>query len=666
MEAKDLQNPVHEDKSRTELDVEKLESQNSETTEKDENATPDNLKDELSQSREEETHTPTQDQVKDEVPNAPEQTEAVVDSKAEVKDKNPKEHHMLDVDVESMNSRELMNKLSELLDSQPVNKIKGVVEAIKTEFYKKYKIDVANALKVFVDEGGNEADFEYNDDVEVQLKALLKRFRDKKSDFNRNMEQEKEANLKVKYQIIEEIKELINRKESINKTFQEFQDLQAKWREVGMVPQQAVKGLWDTYHHHVENFYDYIKINKELRDLDLKKNLESKIKLCELAEELLLEPSIVKAFKTLQKHHEQWREIGPVPREQKDELWARFKEVTTEINRKHQEFYEGLKMDQRKNLDAKTLLCDKAEEVANRVIGSHKEWNISSKEILELQKVWRTIGFAPKKDNQRIYQRFRAACDLYFNRKRDFYLHLKDELNVNLQQKIDLCVKAEALQNSQEWKKTTDELIAIQRHWKEIGPVPRKVSDELWVRFRAACDRFFNQKSAHFESKDTAQLDNLKLKEELIQRVKDYQSVKDNDKNLEQIRAFQKEWSEIGHVPYKHKDHVQEEFRKAINQHFDRMDLDSHHKEVQRFKNKVEGYVEMKHSDDKLIGERNKIANKIKQLEGDITLWENNIGFFSSSKNADAMIRDIQKKIDNGKKNLALLKEKLDIIDDID
>ncbi|MCY1635049.1 DUF349 domain-containing protein [Marinifilum sp. D737] len=634
MKAPDLSNPSHENELNENLEAKDNVADSHET----ENLKEDNLSKESSESKQDSLSEDNSDSEKN----------------SELQ-KEP--------DYTLMEKGELKNRLVLLLENESLSAIKEKVEAIKQNFYKKHKEEVEAAKQKFVAGGGAEEEFDMGtDELEVQVREMLQKFKEKKSELNRNVEQEKEDNLKKKYQIIEDIKELVNRKESFDKTFHEFRALQKKWHEIGMVPQQALKNLWDNYHHHVENFYDYIKINKELRDLDLKKNMTSKIKLCEEAEKLLNESSIVKAFNTLQKYHEQWREIGPVPREEKEKLWSRFKEATTVINRKHQEYYEGLKSEQKNNLAKKTVLCEKAEEIANRPIGSHKEWNSSSKEIIDLQKEWRTIGFAPKKDNNRIYQRFRAACDLYFDRKRDFYMALKEKLNVNLEKKKELCAIAESLQDSQDWKETTDKLIAIQKEWKNIGPVPRKVSEDLWVRFRAACDKFFNNKSEHFDNADAGQVENLKLKEALIEKVKTFELGEDNDSNLNALRQFQKEWSKIGHVPYKKKDKVQEAFRKAINGLYDRMNMDSDNKEVQKFKSKIDTFLTMSNSEDKIIIERNKIVNKIRQLESDIALWENNVGFFSSSKNSN-VVSEIQEKIERGKQNLAILNEKLKVID---
>ncbi|RUT77858.1 DUF349 domain-containing protein [Ancylomarina longa] len=565
----------------------------------------------------------------------------------------------------SMKKSELVDRMVLILENKSLSGLKDRVELIKQNFYKKNREEIASAKAKFIADGGAEKDFEIGgDELQVKMKELLQKFKDRRSQISRNLEQEKESNLQEKYKIIEGIKDLVHREEAFDKTFHEFRELQKKWHEIGMVPQQALKNMWDTYHHHVENFYDYIKINKELRDLDLKKNLALKIRLCEEAEKLIDEPSVVKAFNTLQKHHEQWREIGPVPREQKEDLWTRFKSATTIINRKHQGFYENLKSDQKKNLEQKEVLCEKAEAIANAEIGSHKDWNTTSKQIIDLQKEWRTIGFAPKKDNNRIYQRFRAACDLYFNRKRDYYLQLKDVLNENLVKKTSLCVTAEELQDSTDWKETTEKLIAIQKQWKKTGPVPRKVSEELWLRFRAACDKFFNNKAEHYDNVDSDYVVNLNLKQDLIDKVNTYELSEDNEINLSAIRSFQKEWSEIGHVPFKKKDKIQVDFRKAINSLYEKMNLDNENLEVQKFRSKIDSFLSMDHSEDKIINERNKIVTKIKQLESDISLWENNIGFFSSSKNS-TVVKDIEQKIERGKENLNILNQKLLVIDSL-
>jgi len=562
---------------------------------------------------------------------------------------------------------ELVNAMRDIIESDGENDIKEEIDTIKAVFYKNLNENLEEQKAKFLEEGGNEEDFEPEEDpYEKDIKDLLKDYRHIRIEYNKKLEVEKEINLKLKYEVIEELKGLINNEESINKTFQEFRDLQRRWREIGLVPQSKMKNLWETYHFHVENFYNYIKINKELRDLDLKKNLEAKINLCERAEELLVEPSIVKAFNTLQKYHEQWREIGPVPIEHKEDIWERFKAATSKINKKHQEYHEKRKIEQRKNLEAKTALCEKVEELNENDISSHKDWDARAKEIIELQKIWRTIGFAPRKDNNKIYDRFRKACDKFFDAKRDFYAKNKELQQNNLQLKIDLCLEAEALKDSTDWKKTTQDFINIQKKWKEIGPVPRKHSEAVWKRFRAACDYFFDKKSEHFSTIDTEQVENLKLKEELIEEVEKFKPAKDVDENLKVLKSFQRRWTEIGHVPIKKKDEVQVRFRDAINKLFDELNLDEEKRNLLKFRTKMTSYSESARGQNKMRMERDKYMNKLKQLENDLVLLDNNIGFFAKSKNAESLIEDVKKKIEGTKEKIEFLKEKIRVIDDID
>lgn len=559
---------------------------------------------------------------------------------------------------------ELINVLRELVAAEDVDSVKDDIDAIKINFFRLYRANIEAQKAAFAEAGGNLEEFKAEaDPYELDLRNLLKHYQDKKNELNKRSEEIKEDNLRKKYEIIEEIKSLINNKESINKTFHDFRELQNKWREIGSVPQTKLKDLWDTYHHHVENFYDFIKINKELRDLDLKKNLEAKIEICEKSEELLVEPSIIKAFNVLQKYHEQWREVGPVPRDKKDELWERFKAATAIINKKHQDYFEGRKSEQKKNLDAKIALCEKVEEIANTEIEAHRDWDEKSKELIELQKVWRTIGFAPKKDNNKIYERFRLASDKFFDRKREFYNQNKEEQNGNLQLKTDLCLQAEALKDSTDWKKTADEFISIQKAWKEIGPVPRKYSDVIWKRFRAACDYFFENKAKHFSSIDTEQLENLRLKKELLEEVKQFSLSGDDGADLDKLKDFQRRFTDIGHVPFKEKDAIQNEFRDLINRHFDTLRVDEKRRNLMKFKNKVANNISTGKGLSKNRFEREKYMTKLKQLETDLALLDNNIGFFANTKNASALIDDVNQKIVSTKEKIEFLKEKIRIMD---
>lgn len=570
-------------------------------------------------------------------------------------------------DYANLSEVELINALRTLLANEDFESVREDIDAIKIYFFRLYRANIEAQKAAFAEAGGNLEEFKAEPDpYELDLRNLLKQYQDRRNEHNKRSDELKEENLQRKYEIIEEIKALINNKESINKTFHDFRELQNQWREIGSVPQAKLKDLWDTYHHHVENFYDFIKINKELRDLDLKKNLETKIEICEKSEELLVEPSIIKAFNVLQKYHEQWREVGPVPRDKKDELWERFKAATSIINKKHQDYFEGRKSEQKKNLDAKIALCEKVEEIANSEIDIHRDWDERSKELIELQKIWRTIGFAPKKDNNKIYERFRIASDKFFDRKREFYNQNKEEQQVNLQLKTDLCIQAEALKDSTEWKKTADEFISIQKAWKEIGPVPRKYSDVIWKRFRAACDFFFENKSKHFSSIDGEQLDNLRMKKELLEEVKQFALTGDDNADLDKLKDFQRRFTDIGHVPFKDKDAIQNDFRDVINKHFDALRIDEKRRNLMKFKNKVVNNTTTGRGQNKMRFEREKYMIKLKQMETDLALLDNNIGFFANTKNASALIDDVNQKIASTKEKIEFLKEKIRIMDSME
>jgi len=567
--------------------------------------------------------------------------------------------------ISELSKEELVNLLDILLKNKNVLEIRTLVEEIKVYFYKKHKVDVLEQKNKFIANGGTDEDFELaEDNSEIQFKELYKKFKELKSFENIKLEKSKEENLQIKYEIINKIKDLVNGKESINKTFHDFRELQNQWKETGLVPQGELKNLWETYHHHVEKFYDYVKINKELRDLDLKKNLEQKINLCEKAEELLLETNIPKAFKELQELHNLYREIGPIPREQKEEIWLRFKEATSLINKKHQEYYENLKKDQQKNLEAKIVLCEKVEELSIVEYHKPKKWEEISTKIIEMQKLWKTIGYASKKENNRVYLRFKAACDQFFKRKREFYEKNKEEQKNNLQLKIDLCVQAEALVESTDWKNTTQQLIDLQKKWKTIGPVPRKYSESSWKRFRNACDTFFKNKSDYYTGLDGQQEENLVKKKELINTVKNFVPAENAEQNLKTLMEYQKEWSRIGFVPLKVKDELQNEFRNAISEQFEKLNIDKGKRILLKYRQKIENLVSS-NAHKKIEQERNKVLNNLRDYENEIALYENNIGFFAKSKNADSLLNDFTKKIEKTHKEIDILKGKLKILKSI-
>lgn len=560
--------------------------------------------------------------------------------------------------IAELSEEELIALLDNELASKPVQRLRPVVEAIKIAFYKRHRAAIEAERKAFVEAGGDEAEFSpAKNDSEERFKQLLGQYRTARDKFIAEQEATKEENLRIKLQIIEELKELIGSDETLNTTFQRFRELQQRWKETGLVPQQNVKDLWETYNLYVENFYNFIKINKELRDLDLRKNYEAKLSLCEQAEELTLESQIIEAFRKLQKLHDEWREIGPVAAEYKETLWERFKEASSRINKRHQEHFEALKAEQMKNLALKEELCQKAEALATRPMLTRKEWDSASEELLEIQKVWKTIGFAPKRDNNRIYERFRAACDRFFELKREFYAGQKSEWEHNLAVKQELCEAAEALSLSEEWKEATDELIALQARWKQVGPVARRHSDAIWKRFRAACDKFFERKAAHFASQDSQHEENLKLKQALLAEMREA-DIKAG--GIETIKEFQRRWGQIGFVPIKHKDALQKEFKSLIDAMFATLRSSERDRSMSRFRERVSG---MK-SGAQLRSERERLFNKVRQLEQDIALLENNIGFFSKSKNAEALIADVREKIERAKRDMAELIEKINLIDE--
>ncbi len=559
--------------------------------------------------------------------------------------------------LSNLDEEALVELFAAKIEAEPVQTLRPVVEAIKISFYKLHRAKVEAERKAFLEAGGQEEAFVPTaDSNEQRFKELFAVYRNERDKYIAQLEAGKEENLKVKLQIIEELKELINSDETMNTTFQRFRELQQRWKDTGLVPQQNVKDLWETYNLHVENFYNFIKINKELRDLDLKKNHEAKLALCEQAESLAMESQIVEAFRKLQKLHDEWRETGPVAIEFKETLWERFRDASSRINKRHQEHFETLKAEQMKNLALKQELCQKTESLSLRPMLNRKEWNKASDELLEIQRVWKTIGFAPKKENNRIYERFRAACDKFFELKREFYAGVKSEMEHNLAVKQELCAEAEALSVSEDWKHATDELIALQAKWKQVGPVTRRHSDAIWKRFRAACDKFFERKSAHFSSVDSEYEENLKLKRALIEEMKTA-DVKAGGFDI--VKDFQRRWSQIGFVPIKHKDALQKEYKSVVDGMFATLRSSERDRSMNRFKERVSG---MK-GGNQLRSERERLYNKVRQMEQDIALLENNIGFFSKSKNAETLIADVREKIERAKRDMAELIEKVHLID---
>lgn len=510
------------------------------------------------------------------------------------------------------------------------------LEAIKSAFYK-----LLSKLKGESD-GESRAENDPFEVVEQNFKAIYSDYKRERAEYMSRLEAEREESLKKKKAIIEELKALVEGQEDVSSQFTVFRELQNRWREAGPVPVQSYRDINDTYQYYVEKFYDMVKINRDLRDLDFKKNLEAKEAFCAAAEKLAENENVVNAFHELQKLHEQWKEYGPVAKEKREEIWDRFKAATSVINKKYQAYFEGLKAQQEENLEKKKVLCEKLEEIAEREIKNTADWNQLSKEIESLQAEWRTIGFATKKENQKIYDRFRAACDKFFERKREHYTTIKDSMSANLEKKQAIIAQAEALKSSTEWKKTADQLIALQKQWKEIGAVPRKKSEQLWKRFRAACDEFFANRDAN-SGGENDYYGNLKSKKRLIEEVRAYQCSEDDAANAAQMRSFNEKWQAIGHVPFKEKDKINDEFRTAMHEKFPLFA-------------KQRGQANQGHS---AKNPKDSLIAKYNALQQDVVTYENNIGFFAASKNSAPLIQQMQQKIDDAKAELRRLEEKI-------
>lgn len=568
-----------------------------------------------------------------------------------------------DIDFSTLTTEEIVTRLQNLVNNFPLQQLKEIMDNIPEIFENRYRQEEGKALADFTADGSPAEDFQYNSNTKELFLSLLKNYKDKKAEAAKKNEVEREENLRIKLQLIEELKELVQKEEALNQTFQEFKDIQERWRNTGTVPQNRINDLLETYHHHVENFYNYIKINKELRDLDLKRNFDANITLCEEAEKLAENSDINEAFKQLQFLHARWKEIGPIHKDQKETVWGRFKEATNKINDSYHNFFEDLKKEQENNLKLKEGLCEKAAVLSEGEYKTINEWHTAAQSLIDLQEEWKHTGLVPIRERNKIYKKFRSLCDAFFDRKREFYKTLQAEQENNLKAKIALCEKAEALQDSTDWKVTTDKLIALQKEWKKIGAAPQKYSNKVWNRFRAACDIFFNNKSKYLKNIDTEQEKNLELKKTLLEEVKQFTPSDNNDATLQQLKEFQARWAAIGFVPIKEKEAIQDEFRKIINAHFDKLNLDEFDKTLEKYRAKIHSLDSGENKESKIISEREKLVSKIRQLETDINTWENNIGFITKSNKSESLIRELTFKIEKTRQRLSLLHEKLKAID---
>ena len=480
--------------------------------------------------------------------------------------------------------------------------------------------------------------------VEENFKAVYADYKKERAEFNREQDARREENLAKKKAIIEELKAIVENNDDASASFPAFRELQNRWREAGPVPVTAYRDINDTYQFYVEKFYDMVKISRDLRDLDFQKNLEAKEKFCEAAEKLAENENVVNAFHELQKLHEQWKEFGPVAKEKRDDIWNRFKAATAVINKRYQAHFEGQKEEQLANLAAKQELCEQVEAIAEQEVTSSNGWNELSKQIEDIQAKWRTIGFATRKENQKVYDRFRAACDKFFGRKREYYAGFKDSMNANLEKKLAIIEKAEALKSSTEWKKATDQFIELQKQWKEIGAVPRKKSEQIWKRFRAACDDFFAERDKNAKPENDF-YGNLKAKKSLIAEIEAYTPSDDEAANADALREFNARWQEIGHVPFKEKDNVNAAFRNAVKAKFPSAQGSSR------------GAAPRSGRAPKT--EKEILLDKYRALQQDVTTYENNIGFFSASKNSAPLIKQMQERIEQAKAELKELAQKI-------
>ena len=533
-------------------------------------------------------------------------------------------------------------------------------EAIKSAFYRRLskekadaglgsKVDEPSSREDVIEEVGPQTQEEKENPfaaIETAFKGVYANYKKERAEYNRQQDEQREQNYEKKMAVIEELKALVEKQEDVNTTFPAFRELQNKWREIGPVPASKYIDLNNNYQFYVEKFYDMVKINRDLRDLDFKKNLEAKTRFCEQAEKLAEDENVVEAFHELQKLHEQWKEFGPVAKEFRESIWDRFKAATSIINKKYQAYFEGQKEKQVENLAQKTQLCELVEAIADKEdIKSSSEWNSLTTQIEDIQKQWRTIGFATKKENQKIYDRFRAACDKFFNRKREYYMQFKADMTENVNKKLALIEQAEALKDNKDWKKTTQDFINLQKQWKEIGTVPRKKSEQLWKRFRAACDAFFNERDKNV-SPENDYYGNLKAKKAIIEEINAYEPNEDADVNIQAAKDFSDRWQSVGYVPFKEKDSIQKAFADAMQAKFPGF---------QARPSRGGGRGDYRRP----MSEKERLVQQYNKLQQDIVTFENNIGFFSESKNSAPLIKQMQDKIEASKAELSELEAKI-------
>ena len=556
---------------------------------------------------------------------------------------------------------DVLERVKELAHSDETP-AKDEVDHLKTAFYKLLFAEREADQKTFIENGGDpEAYVMKTDDSEEQFKAEMGLIKEKRAKAFQQQEEEKKANLQRKQQIIEKIKMMSTSPEEANKSYNDFKALQQEWKDIKAVPAEKANELWRNYQLYVEQYYDLLNLNRELREYDFKKNLEQKTLLCEAAEKLADEPDAVSAFHQLQELHQQYREIGPVAKELREQIWARFKAASTVINKRHQQHFEELRAKEEENLTRKTALCEKVEAIAKEENKNATDWENHTKQIIDIQTEWKTIGFAPQKMNVKIFDRFRAACDDFFGRKAEFFKTLKEKFAENTKKKKEMVEQAKALMDSTDWKATSDKLIKLQKEWKTIGMVPKKVGDQLWAEFVAACNKFFEARKAATAGTRNEEQQNLDRKKEIIAKLKELlDSTADNvQATLQQLID---EYGKIGHVPFKEKDKLFKEYHKVVDALYKQLNISASKQRLDNFKSSIKSMA--KQGEDMLDNERGRLMRRYEQLKSEITTYENNLGFLNaSSKKGNSLIDEMNRKVNKLKDDLELIRQKIKAID---
>ena len=565
--------------------------------------------------------------------------------------------------VQKLTKEEILAKLKEVV-ADVENVAKPEIDGLKQSFYKLHNAEQDAARKLFIENGGAAENFvPQTDCVEEEFKNIMSVIKEKRSALTAELEKQKEMNLQVKLSIIEELKELVESPDDANKSYTEFKKLQQQWNEVKLVPQAKVNELWKNYQLYVEKFYDLLKLNNEFREYDFKKNLEIKTHLCEAAEKLADEADVVSAFHQLQKLHQEFRDTGPVAKELRDEIWARFKAASTTVNRRHQQHFEALKEVEQHNLDQKTVICEIIEAIDYKELTNFASWESKTQEVIALQNKWKTIGFAPQKMNVKIFERFRKACDEFFRKKGEFFKSLKEGMNENLEKKRALCEKAEALKDSTDWKATADELTKLQKEWKTIGPVAKKYSDAVWKRFISACDYFFEQKNKATSSQRSVEQENLEQKKAIIEKLNAIDDQMDTEEATQLVRDLMKEWNGIGHVPFKEKHRIYKQYHSQVDKLFERFNISASNKKLSNFKSTISSIQEG--SPQALYREREKLVRAFDNMKNELQTYENNLGFLTtSSKKGNSLLTEINRKVEKLKADIELVKEKIKVVDE--